>query len=865
MNPARWQLVQAVFERVADLPAAQHDAALAAACGADRDLRAEVERLLAGDAPGDDPVSRLEAIGGAGTDPLVGTTLGPYRLTAQVASGGMGTVYRGERCDGLFEQEVAIKRIRVDRVDDALRQRFAEERRLLASLQHPCIARLFDGGTTADGAPYFFMEFVRGEPIDRYCERHHLSLSARIRLFLQVCAAVQFAHQRLLVHGDLKPANILVDEPGRPRLLDFGVARVLGEDGAGLAAATPHYASPEQLAGEPATTGHDVYALAVVLAELLLGRRLFTDEPAGGDWLAAAKARRPAPASQMLAALPPADRTALAMACGTTPARHVAALRGDLDAIVAAALHVDPAQRYPSVHELAQDLERCLGGQPVRAHAPTVGYRVAKFVLRHRLAVAAGLLVVGALATGLALSQRSERRARDEAAIAAEESASFHNVADFLMDAFLPTSPTRDAAERESARQRVLAHAARVERQFAGIPRIRGNLLDALGHVCMRLDLDDDAATLFRRALATRAAEFGTTSLDYAASLRSLGKWHHARGDFTAAARELDEALRLQRAACRSGDDTVAAIANDLATCLRNLGALRDAEAMHRLALAERRCDDHARLPQAESLNNLALVHLDLGEVATAVDELREAARLRTEVLGEDHALTAQTCANLAFALWRQGEHDAAFALAARAEHGYRELGRDGARELGNLLASVATMHAAAGADERAVACLREAIDLLQQTSGSEHPAVAAAIGQLAARLHARGDDEEASALWQRAVALRAACGRDAALADAQYGWAVFCFDRGDCATATPLLESALAIHRATPAPDAAATGRTAFVLARCQLRNGDLAAARTAIATAIEALAATPATARELALARGVQAEIERRADPVK
>jgi serine/threonine-protein kinase len=215
----RWRRIQDLFHRVVDLGETERAAFLDSECGADRDLRSELERLLEGDHTGDDVFSLVEAhTRRAVEDPLLGRVLGAYKLTARLGAGGMGVVYRAGRTDGLFQQEVAIKLIRAEHATEWMLRRFEFERRTLAALQHPCIARLYDGGTTGDGCPYFVMELVRGETIDRYCERERLPIPARLRLFLQVCRAVQFAHQSLVVHCDLKPANILIDERGTPRL-----------------------------------------------------------------------------------------------------------------------------------------------------------------------------------------------------------------------------------------------------------------------------------------------------------------------------------------------------------------------------------------------------------------------------------------------------------------------------------------------------------------------------------------------------------------------------------------------------------------------------------------------------------------------
>jgi serine/threonine protein kinase len=364
----RWRRVEELFHRAVVLGAPERTALLNAECGADGELRAELERLLQCDAAESDAFSRVEARPPRTlADPLLGRNLGAYRLTARIAAGGMGVVYRAERSDGLFEQEVAIKLIRTERATEWMLRRFEFERRTLAALQHPCIARLYDGGTTEDGCPYFVMELVRGEAIDRYCERERRTIAERLRLFVQVCRAVHFAHQSLVVHCDLKPANMLIDERGLPRLLDFGIARLL-EDGPDQATPvasgtiarvlTPEYASPEQLAGAPVTTALDVYSLGVVLYELLTGRRPFHSEsrsPADWERLVRQQAAE-RPSTRVLRADVVSGTASRAASFRSTPAALRRALRGDLDRIVLMALRKEPERRYASMHEFADDL-----------------------------------------------------------------------------------------------------------------------------------------------------------------------------------------------------------------------------------------------------------------------------------------------------------------------------------------------------------------------------------------------------------------------------------------------------------------------------------------------------------------------------
>ncbi len=391
MLPDRWKLVRPILDGAMELPPGERTAFLDQACAGDAELEAEVRALIALDrGAGLDlptPASLERAARRAIDFDAAGARIGPFQLEERIAVGGMGEVWRARRVEGFaqvegLEQTVAIKLIKVGMDTREMLRRFANERALLAGLQHDGITRLFDGGADERGRPYVVMEFVDGVPIDRYCSEHALAIRERIALFLAVCDAVRFAHERHIVHRDIKPSNILVARDGRPKLLDFGIAKVLSADGDDPTAErtltsqrvmTPGYASPEQLAGERLTTTSDVYSLGVVLWELCVGQRAFTGE------------RTPVQAVQT---------ASVALARRTGSRRSAREIAGDLDTILATACHAEPGRRYPSVDAFAADLRRFLADQPIRARRDSVVYRVSKFTRRNRL-------LVGSLATML--------------------------------------------------------------------------------------------------------------------------------------------------------------------------------------------------------------------------------------------------------------------------------------------------------------------------------------------------------------------------------------------------------------------------------------------------------------------------------
>lgn len=422
MDPQLWAEVEAIFAEAADADTIGRSALIAARCADRPVVRAEVEALLAAH---DRASEFLEPTGGPDQAdrtfglPAIGAAVGPFRITGLLGEGGMAAVFRAERQDGTFEQHVAIKIVRTLLTDDESARRFRSERQILAALHHPHIVTLLDGGTLPDGRPYLVMEFVDGVPITQFCRQAALSLDARLRLFRDVCAAVQYAHRHGIVHRDLKPANILVTPDGVPKVLDFGVAKLLegptGLDytatGQAVGPLTPNYASPEQLRGLPITTASDVYALGVLLYELVTGTRPYDTAGQPLDRMVELVLRtdppRPSIAVKTITAANASAAAVAAAAHATIPVDR-RRLAGDLDAIVMKALSKEPERRYASAGEFSDDVARFLGGKPVLAREPSTLYVIRKLARRHRAAVAIGLAsLIGVLAAlGVALWQR---------------------------------------------------------------------------------------------------------------------------------------------------------------------------------------------------------------------------------------------------------------------------------------------------------------------------------------------------------------------------------------------------------------------------------------------------------------------------
>jgi tetratricopeptide (TPR) repeat protein len=410
MTPDEWRRVKTILEGVLDRPVEERDAYIASACGGDTALRARVTALMASAEGDGGMLDATDAVSAGAEVPeapsRAGERVGAYELLAEIGRGGMGTVHLARRADDEFEKSVAVKLMRPGFASDLDLKRFRSERQIAAVLDHPNIARLLDGGTTADGAPYFVMEHVEGLPLLEFCRQRRLSVREGLILFRQICAAVQYAHQHLVVHCDLKPGNILVTAEGEPKLLDFGIAKLL-TGGGGTAFSeptatldrllTPEYASPEQVRGRPVTTASDVYSLGVVLYELVSGVKPYRIE--SGD---------PAELVRLVCERDPGRPSTLAPG-----------LSGDLDAIVLKAMRKEPERRYASAAALSEDIGRFLDGLPIEARHGSGAYRAKKFVRRNRVGAAATALVLAALVGGVWATLREARRAR-EAEVRAE-------------------------------------------------------------------------------------------------------------------------------------------------------------------------------------------------------------------------------------------------------------------------------------------------------------------------------------------------------------------------------------------------------------------------------------------------------------
>lgn len=766
MSADAWGAVRHIFRLVLDAEPGERPEILERECGTDEALRHEVEALLEAHRAAD---GFLEPIFGdpPQTDdaPLIGRSLGPYHILDRLGHGGMGTVYLAERDDSEFRKQVALKVLRPGLAEAGVVARFRTERQILASLEHPNIARLLDGGTTADGLPYLVMEAVEGEPIDRYCDRLRLDSKARIELFLEVCSAVAAAHRNLVVHRDIKPSNILVDTRGRPKLLDFGIAKLLENGGpsaptqSGLHPMTPEFASPEQWTGTAITTATDIYSLGVLLYALLSGyspHRFPTRSPV--DIARMVLEDDPLPPSLRLERGSVENEKPgpeeIAQRRGSSPGRLRRRLRGDLDNIVLKALRKEPERRYGSVEQLADDLRRHLAGLPVRARPDTWVYRGGKFLRRHRLAVAAvASLVMASLVFGGVMGwQRSElRRERDRAETERHRS---QVALGFLTDLFEVADPFKTPDEPLTVEALLAEGARRLEGDFADDPEIHTSLELTLGILYRQLGELERAEPLLEGAYAhrDRLAPGDPRRVESALELARLLR---ARGDYDRAGPILDDATVLERRERGETTPLTAEILAEQAAIRGTRSGYDAAENLYRRALdIARQVHGEPHPAVAEHLLGLALAREAQGDLDGAEALYRESLDQRLTLFGPHHPKVAESCNRLASIHWKRGELDKALELLNKALAISRASFGDHHPHTAESLKALGVVLAAAGRSQEAEASLRQALDIYRQALGPRHIQVGRVLQRLGEIHLDRGELDRAEELLRQALVI---------------------------------------------------------------------------------------------------------------
>jgi non-specific serine/threonine protein kinase/serine/threonine-protein kinase len=739
--------------------------------------------------------------------------LDKYRLLQRVGSGGMGDVYEAQQVEPI-RRRVALKVIKRGMDTDAVVARFESERQALALMDHACIAKVYDGGVTPDGRPYFVMEFVKGIPITDYCEQHRLGTKQRLELFLRVCDGVQHAHQKGIIHRDLKPTNVLVtlqESKPTPKIIDFGLAKAMAHaltertlfTELGQLMGTPEYMSPEQaeMSGLDVDTRTDVYSLGVLLYQLLVGALPFDSKAlrAGNFEEIRRKIRdeEPQKPSTRIVTISAAAGTVSPAQRPRPEALHLSRqLRGDLDWIVMMAIEKDRTRRYASTAALAADIERHLRNEPVLAGPPSARYRMKKFVLRHKVWVATGALVATAIILGMIGTTIGLLRARSANRVAREEAATARQIADFMVGLFRVADPESTLGNTITAREILDQGAARIEHELQDQPLTQARLLDTMGNVYKNLGLYSQARPLLEMSYSIRRGTSEGSSLDLATTLSSIGDLARLQGNLAAAETLLVQALSSKEKILGPEAPEIASTLTDLGVTYTALGKFPEAEKVLQRSLQIReRSLGPENVGVAESLNYLGVLYWRQGRYVEAEPLYTRAIGIWEKTRGADHPDVARGLNNLGILYVAQGKYDAAVPVYERAVAIYeRALGPEHirlAQGLGNLGRALYSQEDYA----RAEPLFERALGIFEKRLGPKHPSVASTLNNLANLKKAQNDDVGAEVYFRRALEIREHTlgpdHPDVAWTVADLG--VLYRDRGDYEAAEPLFRRALA------------------------------------------------------------------------
>ena len=747
MNRERWPRIWTIFEEAVSRSPAARTEFLDEACAGDPRLRRAVERMLSADQATDtlldQPIfaqgaewEKPEAAATPGRRLGRGTTIGPYRVLRRIGQGGMGTVYLAVRADDSFKRRVVVKLVRSGMESESIVERLRTERQILAGLDHPNVARLYDGGATEDGLPYFVMEYVEGVPIDAYCEQNELSVDERLSLFRRVCAPVHYAHQNLIVHRDIKPSNILVTADGEPKLLDFGIAKLLNPGLSATAqeptvtwqrALTPNYASPEQIRGKLITTASDVYSLGVLLYRLLTGH--LPRQLAGRSMdeieslLTDSEPLPPSLAVNRELDDEPADSSRATSAMGEDGvANHQVSrqLAGDVDAILLKALRSAPRRRYSSVEMFAADIERYQRGLPVAARAGSWRYRAGKFVRRHRhplaAAVAVAALVLG-FAVAMTLQAARVAAERDQARSERDKKAS---VLALVRDLFELSNPYVLPGEELTVRQALERSVPVLENGLQEQPEIRAELLHTSGLILGVLGAARSARGQLVEALAIRRRFLGEEHPDVVETMTALAAAYKDLGDYDEAETLANRALTIASRLWPPQHPELAKPLNELVAVMCHRDQFEFAEEPAARAMHLTRELLPGGLDRIAALEHMARVRNAQGDYVEAARLGREALALIRARFGEKHPRQIVTLDNLGFSLRRMEELVAAERAYQEAMALQQEIFGD---EHPNVfvLNNLAGVRYAMGELDSAAELYRRALDAIAEDAGSDH------------------------------------------------------------------------------------------------------------------------------------------------
>jgi serine/threonine protein kinase len=729
MRRERWPQIEEVFQSALDCAPENRVMFLDSACGEDRELRREIESLLASHEKSGFTTpaafeNALDVLEQRTAQLDEGREVGAYRILRRIGRGGMGSVYLAARADDAYRKLVAIKIIRHGLDTEDIVQRFRSERQILATLDHPNITRLLDAGTI-DDLPYFVMEYIEGEPIDQYCDARQLSITERLKLFQGVCAAVRYAHQNLVIHRDIKPGNVMVTREGVPRLLDFGIAKLLAPGTAirdatltGLRPLTLEYASPEQVRGKAITTSTDVYSLGVLLYKLLTGHRPYrtvTSSPAAME--RAVCEEEPVQPSEVVMREATEGKNGAGITADSvsrtregTSDRLRRRLHGDLDNIVLLALRKEPQRRYASAEQLSEDIDRHLRNLPIIARPDTASYRVGKFVARHKSGVTAAALLIGTMSAGIAattwqarVASAEGKRAHIEAAKAQRINAFLQDMLSFSNPGYVSSNPSKNPDAKVS--EVVELAAKRAETELADQPEVLAEVQ------------------------------------------RTIGELYYAQGRYDQAEQILRQALK--KYITLYGDDRHEGVeaANMLANTLLRKGNTAEAEALFRNDI-----DIERKEAQRGHLDVRTMAYV-LGDYGSMLDQkadnnaegyLREALQYTSTFTGKDRTYVAMLYNDLGDIAYRAGDLDKSESFGRAALDEYHKLSEGNYVEMGATLSNVGAVLIRKGKYAEAEPFVRESLELRRKLLGNAHLDTAMSLFRLSDLLYRKSDYQNA-------------------------------------------------------------------------------------------------------------------------
>lgn len=787
LTKERWRQIDTIFQQVLEKPFETRQAFLNEVCGLDTDLKNQIEKLIAihkeaeqvlGDSidtfaapllPG-----FLEHVDGMESDEQdAGSRIGSYQIIKKIARGGMGTVFLAKKANSPYDKKVAIKLIRRGMDSEDVLKRFRNEGQILASLEHPNIARLYDGGIHKDGRPFFVMEYVEGEPIDSYFDRHKLSINDRLNHFKTVCEAVHFAHQNLVVHRDIKPANVLITQDGTVKLVDFGIAKLLdpGQNGfntfhtqTGIKVMTPEFASPEQIRGNPVTTASDVYGLGVLLYLILTGQKPYIFKTSSmleiERVICETNPIKPSDAvtgkNHFLSADTsddPFDPESTAKLRAKSSRLLKRELSGDLDRITLMALRKEPELRYRSALSLAEDLDNYLKGKPVLARPPTFRYRTLKFIQRNKLSVMAAAFALLSVFTGLGVALWQADVARTERDIAQNEAAKAQAVQDYLVHLFEAADPAENQGDQLTAKQIVERGISGLEDDFGNQPEVHVEMLTVLGRVEQALGDFDLSMKLLEEALALSKELYGSEHLNVASVTALLGDVLRWDGEFERADSLLRESLAVRRQFIQGDHPDIANTMIQLARTLEMKGNFEEAEVLYTRALdMQIRLFGENSSAVSTNLNNLGWLLYQMGRLNDAETNLRKSLAIKYQNLESPHPAISSNLSNLSVVLRAKGKYHEAEEFATQALEQEIKLYGDDHPRVTTVLNNLTLILLDLGQYKEAAQNYRLILDNNRRQLGSEHLYVAFSLSGLGRSLTENGQSEEALSLFDEAL-----------------------------------------------------------------------------------------------------------------